>query len=224
MSIPLRLVAGYVGALLLASAITTTQAGQLSGGAGQSTVYAPGIDGIEFELDPQTGTIRRLYSRHVQAVLVGDRVGINKAYVMAEEKAKAAIVRFMGQTSTSVRKTTEILADVQNLSSNAGPAGGGLSSSVQRKFDENLHELTGSFAAGRLVGVTVLGRGYDERRAEVWVEVGISEKSIAVANGIGMMMDGPRPYRGDGMTRSDGTGSGLLQGSEERRVRPDRDW
>ena len=105
----------------------------------------------------ESGAIRRLYSRRVQAVLVGDRMGNNKAYAIAEEKAKAAIIRFIGQMADSRRKVTEILSDVQSLSTSAGAGGTGLKVRAHRRL---LDEIAARRAKPRTVmgGISISGR------------------------------------------------------------------
>lgn len=89
-----------------------------------------------------------------------DRRGVSKAQTIAEEKAKAAIVRFLEQEVASAR----VVAEVQNDMSSANLSRGSnraenIQKSSQRQMIESLTEITSSASAGQLRGVIVLERG-----------------------------------------------------------------
>src|SRR5690242_12246841 len=74
-----------------------------------SRSWQAGVDGVVIDWSPD-GSIRRVYSKYATPVEFADRRGISKAQVISEEKAKAAIIRFMHQ-SVSSKVTVE---EVQN--------------------------------------------------------------------------------------------------------------
>lgn len=176
-----------------------------------ATTWQAGVDGVEIEWKPD-GSIKRLYSRYGQTVEFGDRRGISTAQIIAEEKAKGSIVRFMNQAVTSNRLVTEVEADLNKATQERQTGTAAKVTKVdQRTLVTALAEVTGSFAAGQLKGVIVLEKGYDEKTHEAWVVVGISDKTIKAAQGVQRMLtDSP----GDPHVGSDSTGT---QPSEVRK-------
>jgi hypothetical protein len=147
-------------------------------------VWQAGIDGVEIEWATD-GSFNRIYSRYSQPVGIPDRQGISKAQTIAEEKAKAAIIRFMGQEVASARLVTEIQNDMnQTTSSKGADKQNGITKTSQRQMIENLSEVTSSVAAGKLHGVIVLERGYDKKEEVAWVKVGISQKTMKASTSL----------------------------------------
>src|SRR4051794_40024280 len=66
------------------------------------------LDGLDIEFDKQ-GNWSKIYSTYTQPVDVPDRRGIKKAQVIAEEKGKAQIVRFLQQNVSSERLVTWVM-------------------------------------------------------------------------------------------------------------------
>src|ERR671929_944554 len=97
--------------ILLASVAQMAWAGDVILDQDGGTRWQAGIDGVEIEWAPD-GSVKRLYSRYGQPVEFADRRGISGAQTIAEEKAKAAIVRFMDQRVASNRVVTEVEADL----------------------------------------------------------------------------------------------------------------
>lgn len=178
-----------------------------------STTWQAGVDGVEIVWNPD-GSIKKIYSRYGQPVEFGDRRGISTAQVIAEEKAKGAVVRFMNQAVTSNRLVTEIATDLNKMTQERQT---GMAATVkkvdQRELVTNLTEVTGSFAAGKLKGVIILEKGYNEKAEEAWVVVGISDKTIAAANAVQKMLADP-----PGKTGPDGA---KTQPSELRKSKQD---
>ncbi len=75
-----------------------------------SVTWQAGVDGVEIEWNAD-GSVRRIYSRYGTPVEFPDRRGIAKAQIIAEEKAKANIVRIMSQGISSARIVGEIQTD-----------------------------------------------------------------------------------------------------------------
>jgi hypothetical protein len=175
--------------LLGISIIPAALAGDAKVQGDGSVTWQAGVDGVEIEWKPD-GTVRRLHSRYSTPVAIADRRGIHKAQVIAEEKAKANIIRFLNQSSTSTRIVAEVQADV-NKATQRRETGkeASLKKVDEQTIIESLTEVTTSFAAGTLKGVIVLERGYDEKLNEAWVTVGISDKTIAAARGVKGVLD-----------------------------------
>lgn len=158
-----------------------------------NTVWQAGIDGVEIEWNAD-GSVKRISSKYSTPVEFGDRRGISKAQIIAEEKAKAAIVRFLDQTSSSARIITEVDNDLQKATqereTDKKP---NVKKLNERTMIETLTEVTTSFASGHLKGVIVLEKGYSDKTEEAWVVVGISEKTIKAARGVKEMGQEQRP-------------------------------
>ncbi len=157
-----------------------------------SLTWQAGVDGVEIEWNPD-GSIRRIYSKYATPVEVGDRRGIAKAQIIAEEKAKANIVRFMSQGVAASRIVAEIQVDVNKATQERQKGSATLRKVDERTLTESLTEITGSFAAGTLRGVIVLEKGYDDKAGEAWVAVGVSEKTIRASRGIENMTRNSAP-------------------------------
>ncbi len=178
--------------------------------------WQAGVDGIEIEWN-QDGSMKRLYSRHSVPVEFPDRRGITKAQIIAEEKAKANIIRFINQSATSTRIVAEVQADINKATQNRQTGEKAVIKKVDdRTVIESLTEITTSFASGNLRGVIVLERGYDSKLEEAWIVVGISEKTTAASRGVKDMIDNP------GKTRPLSSSLGI-QSSEVRKSK-NQDW
>lgn len=163
--------------------------------------------------------MKRLYSRYSVPVEFPDRRGINKAQIIAEEKAKANIIRFMDQSATTTRIIAELQSDINRATQHRQT---GRTTSVKKVDDrtvlESLVEVTTSFASGTLRGVVVLERGYDDSLDEAWVVVGISEKTIAAARGAENMVNNPRE------PGASPTSSSMGEQQSESRKSKNKDW
>lgn len=180
-------------------------------------------DGVRIEWGPD-GSFNRIYSTVYQPVSIPDRRGINKAYVIAEEKAKVAIVRFINQNLQGSRLTSEVTTDLEEASRTQGSGGNTLNKQTQRKMVEELTEVTKSYAEGRLRGVILLEKGYNEQRAEAWVKVGMSKKLMNAARDLSDQINNGVNARGGSNGAEGGNGNGsLTQPSEVRRSRQ-MDW
>jgi hypothetical protein len=183
-------------------------------------VWQAGIDGVEIEWATD-GLFNRIYSRYSQPVGIPDRQGISKAQTIAEEKAKAAIIRFMNQEVASARLVTEIQNDMNQTTSTKGAEKDGITKTSQRQMIENLTEVTSSVAAGKLRGVIVLERGYDMKEEVAWVKVGISRKTMKASTSLDDAIKG-KPAASTAPSQSGG-GSVHIPGSEVQRS-PQKDW
>ncbi len=220
-----------VVALLFSSCVAFANV-SLAGEIKQSdagVVWQAGIDGVEIEWAPD-GSFNRIYSRYTQPVAIPDRQGISKAQVIAEEKAKAAIVRFMSQEVASARVVAEIQNDMnQTVSTKDTGKASAITKTSQRQMIESLSEVTSSAAAGKLRGVIVLERGYDEKEEIAWVKVGISQKTMNASQSLedalrGKSVPSAGPSsQGEPTTPNNGGGSVRSPGSELQRS-PQKDW
>lgn len=212
---PVELIAAL--SITLLSSFSSAGAGSVDERSDGATVWQAGIDGVEVEWNAN-GSVKRISSRYGTPVEFGDRRGISKAQIIAEEKAKAAIIRFMDQSVSSTRVATEMQNDLnhatQERETGAKPT---VKKVDQRTMLESLTEITTSFASGKLKGVIVLEKGYDDKTDEAWVVVGISDKTIRAARDVRNMGQEERPAQSAG---SDQLGK---QPSEVRRSNQ-KDW
>lgn len=209
--------------IICAIFVTSTASPVLAGNADinidGSVTWQAGVDGVEIEWAPD-GTIRRLYSRYSTPVEFADRRGISKAQIIAEEKAKANIVRYLNQSVSSSRVVAEVQADINKATQLRETDERATVKKVdERTIIESLTELTTSFSAGSLRGVIVLEKGYDDKLEEVWVTVGISDKTIAAARGVQNMINNKSTTAKD----SDGLSKMGVQQSEIRKSK-EQDW
>ena len=155
-----------------------------------SVTWQAGVDGVKIDFD-NAQHVRRIYSKTSHPVSIPDKRGIHTATVIAEEKAKAAIVRFLQQDVVSGRAVTEVDATLSKTVQEKNKAGESLSTTDQRNIVQNLTEFTGSVASGTIRGVVILESGYDPKEQEVWVVAGVSDKTIAASKAAGEMMAAP---------------------------------
>jgi hypothetical protein len=207
-------------------AISSSFAGQIEANADGVTVWQAGIDGPRIEWAPD-GSFSRLYSRYSQPVAFPDRQGIIKAQIIAEEKAKAAIIRFLDQQVVTGQLITEVTNDMNQSTRTKGTEEGDrLTKTSQRQMIENLTEVTASASSGRLHGVIVLERGYDDKDEVAWVEVGISKKTIGTARSLGDAINN-EPGKSGAASAQSGSQKGInslqMPGSEVQRS-PQKDW
>lgn len=162
-------------------------------------VWQAGIDGATLEFNPD-GSIRRIYSKYQHPVSINDKRGVQTATIIAEEKAKANIVRFLNQHVSSSR----VVSEFENTASKTIQEKNGSSASVtttdQRNVVQSLTELTSSFSSGTLTGVVVLENGHSEKDNEVWVVVGLSQKTMAAAKATKEMLSQSQRPGGDSTT------------------------
>jgi hypothetical protein len=144
--------------------------------------WKAGIDGVEIEWSPNGG-VERMYSTVYQAVEFNDRRGINNGYKIAELKAKSAIVKFIKQSVSSRETYNELQAELNTALQKRKTGEGVVQEKVdERKFTASFQEAITSVASGNLSGVVILERGYSEKDSEVWVSVGISDRTKRAAN------------------------------------------
>lgn len=157
-----------------------------------STTWESSSNGPWIDFNPD-GSVKRIYSKNSMPVEFPDRRGIHKAQIIAEEKAKAEIIRFLKQDIASSRIVTEIQNDVNKaVQERETGTKASIKKTDSRTIIENLTEITASFATGKLSGVIVLEQGYDDKTQEAWVVVGISDKTIASARNVQSMLSGQK--------------------------------
>jgi hypothetical protein len=139
------------------------------------------LDGVEIEFDA-SGQWSKIYSTYVHPVEFPDRRGIKKAQIIAEEKGKAAIVRFLNQEVQSDRLVVEMESTTADTkSTKATAAERGAVKIAERKMVESVREFTRSYASGSIKGLTVVEVGYDQKKEEAWVKVGFSRTTMGIA-------------------------------------------
>ena len=180
---------GALGLLLAISIFSASWAGDVSVKDDGTTTWQAGVDGVEIEWNAD-GSVKRIYSRYSTPVEFPDRRGIATAQIIAEEKAKAGIVRFIKQSVSSARVVAEVEADINKATQNRQTGSPAQVTKVdQRQLIQSLTEVTASFASGSLTGVIVLEKGYDKKTQEAWVVVGISQKTMKAAKAVGTMIE-----------------------------------
>ena len=152
--------------------------------------WQAGVDGVAIDFD-NAQHVRRITSKYAQPVTIADRRGIQTATLIAEEKAKANIVRFLHQDVASGRAVSEVDATLSRSTQTGGAGGAAISTTDQRDIVQGLSEFTGSMSSGTLSGVVVLESGYDPAAKEAWVVASVSDKTIAAADAAAGMMAGP---------------------------------
>jgi hypothetical protein len=92
----------------------------------------------------------------------------------------------------------------------------------QRTMVENLSEITTSAAAGKLRGVIILERGYNQKEELAWVKVGVSKKTIATS---GALKDALSGESSTGMPSGQSKKGGVMNipGSEVQKSKQ-KDW
>lgn len=140
------------------------------------------LDGIDIVFD-SAGQWLKVYSTYVHPVEFPDRRGIKKAQVIAEEKGKAAIVRFLQQQVQSDRivEETESVLGITKSSKVSGNTDQ-TTKTAERKMVESVREFTRSYASGNIKGLSVIEVGYDEKKEEAWVKVGFSRTTMGIAD------------------------------------------
>ncbi|WP_027477296.1 hypothetical protein [Curvibacter gracilis] len=137
---------------------------------------------IEWAAD---GTLNRVSATVYQPVNFPDRRGIATAQTIAEEKAKARIVRYLAELSSSERKIKEVNSEIESAKrQHTVGQEEQISRETVRKMESELQELTNSYASGTLRGVIRLDSGYDDKREEAWVRVGMSRRTIEAARAL----------------------------------------
>jgi hypothetical protein len=200
------------GILLTAGMRQMAVAGQLEAASSGGTIVH--LDGIDMEFAP-SGEWVKTYSTYVHPVEFPDRRGIKKAQIIAEEKGKAAIVRFLGQEIQSDRLVQEMESTIAKTKMTKGTGDkDGTAKTAERTMVESVREFTRSYAKGNLKGVTVIETGYDEKKEEAWVKVGFSRTTMRMADQL--RGDMTRDQSG---TATSGTGQGINPQPSEVRSR-----
>jgi hypothetical protein len=148
--------------------------------AEEPIVFELPLQGIQIET-AAGGEWERIYSTGIQPVEFPDRRGISTAQKIAEQRAKAEIVKFFDQQMSAETIVSEMESSSQVATRQQGSAGDGFGKDSQRVLATSLSEVLRSYSSSNLRGVIVLKTGYDETSEEAWVKVGISRASIAMA-------------------------------------------
>lgn len=149
--------------------------------AAQTDVFELPLQGIQIE-SGANGEWERIYATGVQPVEFPDRRGITTAQRIAEQRAKAEIVKFFDQEMSAETIVSEMEATTQVSTRQLGSSGESFGKESQRVLATSLSEVLRSYSSSTLRGVMVLESGYDEASEEAWVKVGISRGSLAMAS------------------------------------------
>lgn len=185
-------------------------------------VWQAGSEGVEIEWSPD-GSFNRVYSTFYEPVRFPDRAGISKAQMIAEENAKGNIVRFIKQNSSSERLVTQVDTDTDTAIRTRSEAGDAISKETKRMMISTLTQITRSFASNDLRGVILLEKGYDQKKEEAWVKVGISRKTMNAAQSLSNAISSPSTGSPTDSVSNTGSSGDLRQGSEIRKSNQ-KDW
>lgn len=129
-------------------------------------------DGIIIEADKA-----RVISVYRQPVKFLDRSGVRKASVIAQERAKGAIVRYFSQFQTTMREIEEVDQDGEDATRIVDSNGDVTTRTITRNQSAVLRQLDASFAASNISGILQIEESFDKEMSEVCVAVGYSAKS-----------------------------------------------
>ena len=129
-------------------------------------------DGIIIEADKS-----RVISVYRQPVKFLDRSGVRKASVIAQERAKGAIVRYFSQFQTTMREIEEVDQDGEDATRIVDSNGDVTARTITRNQSAVLRQLDASFAASNISGILQIEESFDKEMSEVCVAVGYSAKS-----------------------------------------------
>ena len=208
--------------LIFTSAALSAIAGKVELDSDNDIVWQAGSEGVEIEWSPD-GSFNRVYSTFYEPVRFPDRAGISKAQMIAEENAKGNIVRFIKQNSSSDRLVTQIDTDTDTAIRTKSEAGDAISKETKRMMVSTVTQVTRSFASNDLRGVILLEKGYDQKKEEAWVKVGISRKTMNAAQSLSNAISAPSTGSSTEGVRSSGSPTDLRQGSEIRKSNQ-KDW
>jgi hypothetical protein len=129
----------------LCTAQSTTpnlEVGQLQATSNGSSTLK--LDGIDIDFDA-AGNWSAIYSTYTHPVEFPDRRGIKKAQIIAEEKGKAQIIRFLNQEVSSERLVEEVDKTIENAERTQGTGKDDKSTRTsQRQMVESVKELNHS--------------------------------------------------------------------------------
>ena len=142
-----------------------------------------GEKGIELIFD-KNGRLLTITSTFFQPVASMDRRDIAKAYVIAEEKAKASVARFFNQSISASRVISELDESATTMRGTGDDGVKSWSKESSRRVSESLTEVITSNSSAILKGVQVMSRSFDQMNEQVKVVVGITkEGEAATQNG-----------------------------------------
>ena len=206
---------------LLLIATSHASAGEVEAGTNGGTVWNAGLDGVVIEWD-EAGDFSRIYSKYTQPASIPNTRGIRTAKTIAEEKAKAAIIRFLDQTVTSRTFTAEVTEDIET-SSAIIDGDVSVSSEAKSSMLTSLSEFTSSVSQGNLRGVIRLEEGYDNSSREAWVKVGFSNKTMRAASSVRNAIANDGQINGESVVGDEGDQDSDNPSSHVRKTEQ-RDW
>jgi hypothetical protein len=197
-------------------------AGDIKISGSNDIVWQAGINGIEIEWD-QNGAFKRVYSQKCNPVRIPDREGITKATDIAEEYAKGAIVSFIEQNSFGSKLVNQISSDSEKATRSQTIGTDTVSTETTRQMSESLTKIVGSDFKGKLSGVVLLESGYDPKKQEACVRVGISLKTLGAANSLSNALNNKNNANNQNSRNQSDLKSNLIQDTETRKSRME-DW
>ena len=107
--------------------------------------------------------------------------GIEKACILAEEKAKAAILRFKDQFSANSTVVTQFDDSLNRVTQRKGSAGAAWSEQNSQNVNVSVKQIMSSSSSGMLSGVIMLHQEFNKDKGKVIVVIGQNRKTAAAA-------------------------------------------
>jgi hypothetical protein len=178
------------------------------------------MQGVTIETNP-SGDWQRIFATGTQPVEFPDRRGISTAQKIAEQRAKAEIIKFFNQDVSAETVMSEMEQTSQTSSRVQGTQQGSLTKESTRRLATSLSETIKSYSRASLRGLVILESGYNEKTEEAWVKVGISRNSVAAANVQQSMQNSNQVQQDRAPTRNEQSQDGVKpMPSEIRRAPP----
>lgn len=134
------------------------------------------LDGVT--LEDQKKLVVSVYNHTVS---IPDPTGLRKARIIAQERAKAEIVRYFNQFQIASRTVIEDDSTSGETTRLVDGSGAATSSIFTRSQSETLTQIDQSIASGGLRGVVQVDESYDATTQTLCVAMGFSAKTAAGA-------------------------------------------
>jgi hypothetical protein len=176
----------FGGAVLCAFATVAEETSAVTAGDVSAAITAPNQAtisdgrGVELTFDGD-GAMVSIKSTASHAVDIANARGIEKAYIIAEEKAKAAILRFKDQFSANSTVVTQIDDSLNMVTQSKGTAGAVWSEQNTQNVSESVKQIMSSSSSGMLSGVIMLHQEFNKDEGKVIVVIGQNRTTAAAA-------------------------------------------
>ncbi len=141
-------------------------------------VYQEPTTGVEIIFASDGSNWDKIIANGESELLFGDRKDVRKATSKAILRAKANISKFLSETI----ETNETLEEITKTISNSINNGGKVTTGAERKTVETVIESIQNSSEAILKGVIVLEQQINQKDKYVKVQVGVSRKTMKVAD------------------------------------------